>query len=88
MSSFYVLENPKNVPAEIMRLQAHHFWGEDLIQAVLAILYQVLHSFYRVFWVMRLGQKIKGLIGDPTEALHGFQWNKQEINPHVKLFEK
>ena len=23
------------------------------------------------------------LAGDPTEALHGFQWNKQEINPLV-----
>ena len=46
------------VSPEIMRPQACPFWGKDLIQAVLAILYQVLHSFYRVFWVMRLGQKI------------------------------
>ena len=66
-----------------MRPQAHQFWGEDLIRTVSAILYQVLHIFYRVFWVMRLGQKIQGLIGDPTEALHGFQRNKQEIKPLV-----
>ena len=64
------------VSHEIIRPQARQFWGEDLIQAVSAILYQVVHSFYRVFWDMRLGQKIKGLIGDPTDALHGFQWNK------------
>ena len=51
--------------------------------AVLAFLYQVLHSFYRVFWVMRLGQKISDLIGDPTEALNGSQLNKQEINPLI-----
>ena len=31
---------------------------EDLIRAALAILYQVVHSFYIFFWVMRLGQKI------------------------------
>ena len=59
----------------IMRPKARHFWGEDLIRSGLAILYQVLHSFYRVFWVMRLGQKIKGLIEDHPEALYGFQWN-------------
>ena len=32
---------------------------------------------------MRPGQKTKGLIGDTTEALHGFQWDKQEIIPPV-----
>ena len=46
------------VSPEIMRPQARPFWGEELIQSVLAMLYQVLHIFYRVFWVMRLGQKI------------------------------
>ena len=66
-----------------MSPQARQLWGEDLIRAVSAILYQVVHSFYRVFWVIRLGQKIEGLIGDPTEALHIFQYNKQEINPFV-----
>ena len=71
------------VSHEIIRPQERQFWGGDLIQALFAILYQVLHSLYRVFWVMRLGQKIYGLIGDPTEALHGFHWNKQEINPLV-----
>ena len=60
---------------EIMRPQERHFWGGDLFQAVFAILYQVLHCFYRVFWVMRQGRKIYGLIGDPIEALHGFQRN-------------
>ena len=43
---------------EIMVPQARHFGGENSIQAVLAILYQVLHSLYKVFWVMRLGRKI------------------------------
>ena len=65
------------VSPEIMRPQEGHFWGGDLIRAVLAILYQVVHSFNRVFWVMILGRKIYGLIGDPTEVLHGFQWHKQ-----------
>ena len=41
-----------------MRPQARQVWGEDLIRALLAILYEVAHSFYRFFWVMRLGQKI------------------------------
>ena len=46
------------VGPEIMRPQLRKFWGEDLIRAVSAILYQVVHIFYQVFWVMRLGQKI------------------------------
>ena len=76
--SIYCLSSP-----EITRPQARQFGGEDLIRAVSDILYQVVHSFYRVFWVMRLGQKIYSLIGDPTEALHGFLCNNQEINPLV-----
>ena len=48
------------------------FLGEDLIRAVLAIFYHVIHSFYIVFLVMKLGRKIQGLIEDNTEALHGF----------------
>ena len=63
--------------------QERHFWVEDLIRAVLEILYQFLHSTYRVFRVMRLGQKNEGLIEGPTEAQHGFKCNKQEINPLV-----
>ena len=43
------------VSPEIMRSQARHFWRGHLIRAVLAILCQVLHSFYRVVWVMRQG---------------------------------
>ena len=35
-----------------------HFWGNHLSWAVLDILYQVLHIFYRVFLVMRQRQKI------------------------------
>ena len=38
-----------------------HFWGNHLSWAVLAILNQVLHSFYRVFWVMWQGRKILGV---------------------------
>ena len=47
-----------SVSPEIMWRQARHFGGGHIIRAVLAILYQVLHSFYRVFWVMRQGRKI------------------------------
>ena len=32
---------------------------------------------------MRPGQKIQGLIVDTTEALHGFQCDKEEIIPPV-----
>ena len=41
------------VGTDIMSPQAHQYWGADLIRAVLAILYQVLHIFYGVFWVTR-----------------------------------
>ena len=81
--SNFSIFGPVNI--EIMRRQAHYFWGGHLIRAVLAILYQVLHSFYRFFWVMIQGRKIYGLIGDPTEALHGFQWNKQKSTLLSKL---
>ena len=33
------------------------FWGKDLIRAILDILYQVVHTFYRVFWFMTMVQK-------------------------------
>ena len=46
------------VSLEIMTHQIAIFGGSHLSSAVLAILYQVLHSFYRVFWVMRQGRKI------------------------------
>ena len=46
------------VSLEIMTHQIAIFGGRHLSSAVLAILYQVLHSFYRVFWVMRQGRKI------------------------------
>ena len=71
------------VSPEIMRHQAKTNWGGHLIRAVLAILYQVLHIFYRVFWDIRQGRKIYGFIGYHTKALHGFQLNKQKINPLV-----
>ena len=51
-----------------MMSQVHQFWGKDLILAVLANLYQVEHNFYRVFWIMILGQKIRlsrGSYGKP-----------------------
>ena len=44
-----------SVSPEITRPQIAIFGGSHLSWAVLAILYQVLHSFYRVFWVMRQG---------------------------------
>ena len=43
------------VSPEIMRPTLAIFGGSHLIRAILSILYQVLHSFYRVFWVMRQG---------------------------------
>ena len=46
------------VGPEIIRPQHAIFGGSHLSRAVLAILYQVLHSFYGVFWVMRQGRKI------------------------------
>ena len=58
------------VSHEITMTQARQFCDEDLIRDVSAFWYQVMHSFYKIFWI----------IGDPTEALHGFQWNKQKIN--------
>ena len=45
------------VSPDLMRPQARQFWGEDLIRAVSAIFYEVVHSLYRVFWVMRLVKK-------------------------------
>ena len=51
---------------EIMSPQARQFWGEDLIRAVSAHVYQVVHSFYRVFWVMRLGQNIQDFVLECT----------------------
>ena len=46
------------VSPDIMRPQLAIFGGSHLSWAVLAILYQNLHSFYWVFWVMRQGRKI------------------------------
>ena len=43
---------------EIMTHQIAIIVGRHLISAVLAILCQVRHSFYRVSWVMRQGRKI------------------------------
>ena len=43
------------VSPEILRPQHAIFGGSHLSRVVLAILYEVLHSFYRVFWVMKQG---------------------------------
>ena len=43
------------VSPEIMRPEFAIFGGSHLSWAVLAILYKVLHSFYRFLWVMRQG---------------------------------
>ena len=51
-----------------MRPQARKFWGEDLIRAVSDIFYQVVQSFYRVFWVTRLGRKYENLRGERARS--------------------
>ena len=79
-----------------MRSLARQFWGEDLIWAISAILYQIVHSFYRVFWLMRLGQKIKDFVlgctrltrswGGSERAAIAVFTRKQSVIPYQTLY--